>query len=300
MWKETTQFRYDARRFFLPLLLRAGVVVVVFLNGIAWAKWPTEPSLEAAYVDWENLSIGVSGKAPPHFLLSSVSQSRSSSERLARLNAAERLFLLIRELRLSRTLKLGECAPESQLKEALASLFLSQTPAAHWRFSDGGQSFFFKLPLSSLAPLCPELTKAISRLPSLPAEEIFAKQGEMKALWVVHPQEVPPEPCLFPVLFSENRKWFLDTADAGYVVVWSAKAPASIPKPTLSKATPSKRDISGHGALLQGFAAWVVQAMQRDSCGFELSNEVAAELNSKIHAKQLGQRIVVKIQEGAK
>lgn len=143
----------------------------VFLSEAAWAKWPINPPLEATYVDWEDLSIGVSGKAPPHFLLSSISQSRSSSERLARLDAAERLFFLVRELRLSGALKMGECVPESQLREGLASLLLSRAPTARWRFLDGGQSLFFKLSISLLAPFCPELAEAKAKLSALSGQE---------------------------------------------------------------------------------------------------------------------------------
>jgi len=296
MWNKTTQLRHGVNTFFLRLLLKAGVWGVVFLSKTSWADpWPAEPPLDAAYVDWESLSVGVSGKAPPHFLVPSAAQSRLSSEHLARLNAAERLFLLIQELRLSRTLTLGECAPPSALKEALEKLLLSRAPTAHWRFSDGGQSFFFKLPISSLAPLCPEFSKAIAQLPSLSAEEIFSRQGEAKVLWVTPSQEAKAEPCLFPVLFSEDQKWFLDTAAAGYVVVWSAKAPAA-PKAPPSKTAPSK----SRGTTPQDSGAWAIGATQKGPCGFELGNEVAATLNSKIHEKQLGQRMVVRMQGKAK
>jgi len=310
MWKKTTPLPPGVNKFFLQGLLWAGMVGVLFSEA-SWAnQWPIEPPPEAAYVDWENLSIGVSGKAPPHFLVSSVVQSRSSAERLARLNAAERLFFLVRELRLNSRLTLGECAPESSLKEGLAQLLLSRTPTAHWRFSDGGQSFFFHLPFSALSPLCPEFSKAIAQLPALSvdlsvdlsAEEIFAKQGEAKVLWVAPSQEEKTEPCLFPVLFSEDRSWVLDTAAEGYVVVWSAKAPAQTQqarpsKAATSKTAPSKAAPSKtHGTVPQHSVAWTVQAVQRAHCGFELGNEAAAKVKSKIHAKQLGQRIVVKIQ----
>jgi len=303
MWNKTTQIHHGVSRFFPRLLLRVGVVGVVLLSEGVWAdRWPIEPPLEAAYVDWENLSMGVSGKAPPHFLVSSVAQSHSNSERLARLDAAERLSVLVRGLRLSSTLTLGECAPEGKLKEALASGLLSWAPTAHWRFSDGGQSFFFKQPLAWLAPLCPKLAKAMAQLPSLPAQEVLAAQSEAKVLWVVSPPEAKAEPCLFPVLVSEDSKWFLDTAEAGYVVVWSAHAPAWARKAAPSKAAPSKATLSkaapskSQAVAPQNAAWWAISAKSREDCGIELSNEVAARLDSKMDAKQLEQRIVVRMQ----
>ena len=328
MWKKTTPLHHGVNCFPLRLLFLMGAV----LGGdFSWAMWPVDPPLETAYVDFENLSIAVSGKAPPDFLVPSALQSRSNAERLARLNAAERLFLLIRELRLSRSLQLKECAPEEQLREKLANLLLSQRPEAHWRFVDGGQSFFFKLPLSSLAPLCPKLAKAMAQLPPLSAKGVLAthsetkqgetkqgetkqgetkqgetkqgetkqgetKQGETKMLWVVPPLlEVSLEPCLFPVLFSEDAQFFLDTAAENYFVVWSTQTPAAVQNPG-----PLEKGVLSHKTIGENSGIWAVQAIQRDSCSFELSNEVAAELNLKIHAKQLGRMIVVASQRKAK
>ena len=305
MWKKTTQLHHDVTLVFL-LLFRVAVVGVVFLSGTSWAKWPIEPPLDAAYVDWETFSIGVSGKAPPHFLVPSAAQSRSSAERLAKLNAAERLFSLLREWRLHRTLTFGECAPEEKLKAALADLLSSQAPTAHWRFSDGGQSFFFELPMALLAPLCPTLEKAMAQLPSVPVEDIFSKQGEAKVLWVTPPKAAKAEPCLFPVLFSEDRKWFLDTAAEGYVVVWSHKAPVQTRKAPPSKAPPSKATASkappanNPEVAPQNSVTWAIQASKQEGCGFEFGNEVAAELKAQIHAKQLGRLLVVNMQGKAK